>query len=507
MLETYLNKIPVSTTTQALLLGVTIGAITYTLFKKKTKIPPGPRPLPLIGNLLLLNSSEPLFKLLFKWRKEYGSIITLYMGNFFKMITLNNADVVNDALVKKGGDFAGRMHLHSLEVISEGYKSIAMADTTYAWKLQRKLSLQGLRQYLSGNKLEEKLHESVSRTIRLLKEKENEPVSILSYISLTVFNLLTGVCFSKSYEMGDKEFIELVSDFDTFSTEFGNGLWEDIVPLLKYWPTKKYNRLMKMFNSFLDVMYKNYHEHVQSFSEDNLKDFTDFMIYAKKQAAVDDPNIENIITDTHIVQTIADIFGAGVDTSRQTIVWTLYLLAENPEIQKKVQSEIDEILDLNQAPSVKDRSSLPYTEAVLHESMRICPVAPLSVPHTSQCDTTLGEYEIQKGTTILINTWALHMDPETWGDPEVFRPERFLDEDGSLAPKTMSWLPFSAGRRNCLGETIARPELHLILAVLLRNFTFDKAVGPSGETWTMEPASGGFTFLPPDNYMKIQSRK
>ncbi|XP_055955296.1 steroid 17-alpha-hydroxylase/17,20 lyase-like [Patella vulgata] len=203
-----------------------------------------------------------------------------------------------------------------------------------------------------------------------------------------------------------------------------------------------------------------------------MNDFTDFLINAKKQAILEDPTLESVITNRHITQTVKDIFLAGVDTTRQTMTWTILLLVTHPEIQKKVQAELDQVLDAGQAPTLRDRDRLPYTEAVLHESMRLCPVVPVGIPHTTRCDTTIGEYEIPKGTMVMINHWALHNDPEVWKDPDVFRPERFMDEDGNLAPKTMSWLPFSAGRRNCLGETIARPEMHLILALLLRNMEF-----------------------------------
>ncbi|KAK6186254.1 hypothetical protein SNE40_008325 [Patella caerulea] len=503
MLETYLKQIPLSLTTQALLLGLTVGLVTYYIFgKKKYKLPPGPWCLPLLGNILAMNSSVPFYRTLLDWKKKYGPAVTIYMGPV-RCIMLNDADTVNEAFVKKGADYAGRFPMYSMEVLTEGYKDIVFADVSPAWKHLRKIALQGLRQYLYGSKLEEKVFDSASKVMRRLKEEEGKPIDIQKYIGLLVCNLLHGVCFNKSFDIDDKFFLKLLDMFEKSNSEFGSGFWEDIIPPLRKCPTGKFKRIMKLFADFLDFIRNEFETHKANFSEDDMKDFADYLIHARRQAAIEDPEIENVITDVHLVQTCSDIFSAGIDTTRQTMIWTIMLLVTHPEIQKKVQAELDQVINAGQAPTLKDRERMPYTEAVLHESMRLCPVVPLGLPHATRCDTTLGEYEIPKGTMVMVNHWALHNDPETWKDPEIFRPERLLDADGKLAPKTMSWLPFSAGRRNCLGETIARPEMHLMLAILLRNFTFRC---PDGKTIDMTP-DGSLTFLPRKSEMIVEERK
>ncbi|XP_050395453.1 steroid 17-alpha-hydroxylase/17,20 lyase [Patella vulgata] len=503
MLESYLTQIPLSLTTQALVLGLTVGVVTYYTFgKKKYKLPPGPWSPPLLGHIFAMNSSTPLYRQLLGWRKKYGPAITIYMGPI-RCIILNDAETVNEALVKKGADYAGRFKTFSVETFTSGYKDIAMADVSPAWKHLRKISLQGLRQYLYGSKLEEKVFDSTSKVMRRLKEEEGKPIDIQKYIGLLVCNLLHGVCFNKSFDINDKQFLELLHVFESTNNDIGNGFWEDIIPPLRRFPTAKFKRIMGTFDIFLNFIRDEYAAHKDNFSEDNMKDFTDYLIHARRQAIQEDPEIENVITDEHLVQTCSDIFSAGIDTTRQTINWTILLLIQHPEIQKKVQAELDQVLDAGQAPTLIDRERLPYTEAVLHESMRLCPVAPLGLPHATRCDTTIGEYEIPKGTMVMINHWALHHDPENWKDPEIFRPERLLDSDGKLAPKSMSWLPFSAGRRNCLGETIARPEMHLMLAILLRNFTFRC---PEGKTVDLTP-DGSMTFLPRKSDIIAEARK
>ncbi|KAK6186245.1 hypothetical protein SNE40_008318 [Patella caerulea] len=503
MLETYMKMVPLSLTTQALLLGVTVGLVTYYTFgKKKYKLPPGPWCLPLIGHLFAMNSSTPFYRQLLEWRKKYGPSMTIYMGPI-RCVVLNDVETVNEALVKKGADYAGRFKTYSVEVFTSGYKDIAMADVSPAWKHLRKIALQGLRQYLYGSKLEEKVFDSTCKVMRSLKEEEGKPIDIQKYIGLLVCNLLHGVCFNKSFDINDKQFLRLLHVFEYTNKEVGNGFWEDIIPPLRRYPTAKFKRIIETYNIFMNFIRDEYAAHKDNFSDDDMKDFTDYLIHARRQAILEDPEIENVITDEHLVQTCSDIYSAGIDTTRQTIYWTILLLIAHPEIQKKVQAEVDHVIDAGQAPTLNDRERLPYTEAVLHESMRFCPIAPFGFPHATRCDTTIGEYEIPKGTMVMINHWALHNDPETWKDPEIFRPERLLDDDGNLAPKTMSWLPFSAGRRNCLGETIARPEMHLILAILLRNFTFRC---PEGKTIDLTP-DGSLTFLPRKSDVIVEARK
>ncbi|ESO98348.1 hypothetical protein LOTGIDRAFT_231412 [Lottia gigantea] len=507
MLVEYMDKIPLSYTSQALVLAAIVGYVTYKLLKKKHKLPPGPRGLPLVGSLLtIMGSKIPMYKFMFNLKKEYGQIVTVQLGPV-KMIVLNGPDVVKETLIKKGRDTSGRMKTHSIRVLSDNFKSIVASDATPTWKIQRKLALQGMRQYLSGKNLEEKLFESTTKVIQLMKQKVGEPTDITKYMSLVVFNMLHGVCFSKRFDLEDELFIKLLNNLDKFGEEISTGVLEDIVPLLKYWPTKRFQRIIHYHHSNVNFIRSEFEAHKENFSEGNLKDVTDFLIHARNQEALEDPTIKTLITDEHLVHTISDVFGAGVDTSRQSLTWTIYLLVENPRVQKAAQDEIDNVLSVDQQPTLRDRERLPYTEAVLHESLRMHSPAPMGVPHCTTADITIGGYDIPKGSTLFTNFWALQMDPEVWGDPEVFRPERFLDEDGKLAPKNASWMPFSAGRRNCLGETIARPELHLILTLLLRNFSFSKGEHPEGKPWSIDPASeGGFLSKPPSNFIVVTSR-
>ena len=155
----------------------------------------------------------------------------------------------------------------------------------------------------------------------------------------------------------------------------------------------------------------------------------------------------------------------------------LYLI-HNPGVQQKLHQELDQVIGTERLPELRDKKKLPYLEATITETLRISSLGPLALPHKTTVDTTLQGYSIPKNTTVLTNLWSLHHDPEIWFDPNTFMPERFLDKEGNFVPpKADRFLSFSAGHRNCIGESLARIEIFLILARLLHSVRFEN---PSG---------------------------
>ena len=162
-------------------------------------------------------------------------------------------------------------------------------------------------------------------------------------------------------------------------------------------------------------------------------------------------------------------------------------MAAYPEIQAKVQEEVDNVVSSRELPKLCHRSQLSYTEAVLYECMRLAPIAPTAIPHRTTRDNSVAGYDVPKDTMVIINIWALHHDATAWDNVDKFIPERFLNADGKMGPKPDSWLPFSAGRRVCLGETVAKPELHLIFAALMQQFSWR---APNGVNIDLTPQGG-----------------
>ena len=147
------------------------------------------------------------------------------------------------------------------------------------------------------------------------------------------------------------------------------------------------------------------------------------------------------------------------------------------QIQEKIQSEID-VVTGNRMPKLSDRPKLVYTEATMYETFRLAISSPVGLPHSTQRNTTVGGYHVPKGTMVLVNLWSLHNDPDYWESPEKFRPERFIEVDGTLKNKGLkSWYPFSAGKRSCLGDFVAKPQFLLTMACLLKQYKFSLRPG------------------------------
>ncbi|GIY91471.1 cytochrome P450 2J2 [Caerostris extrusa] len=140
-----------------------------------------------------------------------------------------------------------------------------------------------------------------------------------------------------------------------------------------------------------------------------------------------------------------DLFGAGSETVRTSILWFIYCMAAFPDVQKRVQKEIMEVLGSERRPEYLDLKSMPYTHTVIMEIMRWKTIVPLNLMHCTVADTTVGGYDIPKGTIVIANFGNVHHDPRYWKEPEKFKPERFLSEDGKSIVKSSNFMPFSLG--------------------------------------------------------------
>ncbi|XP_070574470.1 steroid 17-alpha-hydroxylase/17,20 lyase-like [Ptychodera flava] len=431
--------------------------------------PPGPRGLPFIGSIGAL-ATDPIYKIT-DLAKKYGDIYSLKVGRK-RIIVLNNIELVREALVKKQKAFAGRSFVYSLDLFSEGGEDIILGNFTEKWKTLRKIAHQAIRNYASGHKLENLVtKDAFPRLKKAIEDNDGEPFDPQPLLLLFVCNVMATMCFGQNYELDDTEFKDILKFIKDVNESFGNGLLADFVPIFKYIPTKSLREFKKISNMWISLIRSKVDEHKIKKQEGNVFDLVDDVMKIQAQAEAAGEDQADSLTDVNVRQIVSDIFLAGIDTTMTTMNWCIAYLVNYPDVQTKVQEEIDDVVG-QRLPVLSDKGKLTYCEAVIHEVMRIRTVLPVSLPHETIEDTSVGGYNVPKGTQIWTNLWKLHNDEKYWKEPEKFRPERFLHEDGRALPKQDSFLPFSAGRRVCVGDVLAKNEMLLIFTCLFEQFTF-----------------------------------
>jgi len=209
----------------------------------------------------------------------------------------------------------------------------------------------------------------------------------------------------------------------------------------------------------------------------------------------------NYYTDEQFVVVCMDLFMAGSETTSNTLEFAILYMILHPEVQEKVQTEIDSVIGQNRFPSMLDKPKMPFTEATLLETQRMANVVPIIIRSPTE-STTLGGYHIPKDTVGVINFHAMHMSKEEWDEPEKFQPERFLDNHGNVI-NANKILPFGSGKRSCLGEVLAKATLFTFFTTFLQKFSVSQS--PNHSPAEMK-AVLGFTLSPKPYHALVTPR-
>lgn len=210
----------------------------------------------------------------------------------------------------------------------------------------------------------------------------------------------------------------------------------------------------------------------------------------------DDPDFG----DSQLNHLLADIFGAGLDTTMTTIRWTLLYVALDPRVQKQLRQEFDEILPKGHAVTMEYYESLVYLRACISEAQRIRSVVPMGLPHGTTAATDLADFHIPRNAMVLPLQWAVHMNPDEWPEPDLYKPERFTD----TATNRQHFMPFQTGKRMCLGDDLAKMLLFLLTGNLLRRFQLSVSV--DGREMLLRGVDG-FTLTPPPHKFLIEEEE
>jgi len=461
--------------------------VSYCIQLKRLKeYPPGPWPLPIIGNLHLI-SSEP-HKALSRLGKKYGPVMSFSFGSQ-RFVVIQGIKEARETLITKGLSFAGRPQDNFAgQLISHGNKDILFADYNPALKAMRKIAHGALKAYGDGLvELEHSVLEEAEALFKRFDLKNGEGLDPRNDLGLSVTNVICAIIFGKRYSEDDEDFHFILKAKELIiSTDFTAPF--NYIPILRILPNASLDNLklgLEMRDSFLNKLFE---EHKKTFDPNNLRDFTDFVLSEVKQLEMESKTFQGLVDDENLQQILSDLFMAGVETTTTVLTWCFAYLARYPDVQKRVAEERKIIIG-DRMPRLSDRGSLNYFEAVVQETLRMGSVTPLSAPHKTVNDTECNGHKIPADTQVWYNVWSIHHDENEWNEPYCFKPERFLDNEGKLMRTTnQSFLPFGAGRRVCIGEALARMELFVFLSNILWKYD----IVPDGDLPDLEGDCGLF---------------
>ncbi|XP_004580087.2 cytochrome P450 2C5-like [Ochotona princeps] len=478
----------------AVLLLLALSCLLLLTFWKQSsgrgKLPPGPTPFPIIGNILQLDVKD-ISKSLTNFSKVYGPVYTLYFG-MKPTVVLHGYEAVKEALIDLGEEFAGRGSFPMAEKINKGLGIIFSKGKI--WKDTRRFSIMTLRNFGMGKRsIEDRVQEEARCLVEELRKTNASPCDPTFILGCAPCNVICSIIFHNRFDYKDKEFITLMEKLND-TIRILSSPWLQVCNnfpyLLDYLPGS-HNTLVKNLNYTHNFIMKRVKEHQKSLDINNPRDFIDCYLI-KMEKDKNNPQLD--LSYESLVITVADLFAAGTETTSTTLRYSLLLLLKHPEVTAKVYEEIERVIGRDRSPCMQDRSRMPYTDAVIHEIQRFINLLPSNLPHAVTCDIKFRDFFIPKGTTIITSLTSVLHDEKEFSNPNVFDPGHFLYESGNFK-KSDYFMPFSAGKRICVGEGLARMELFLFLTTILQNFKLKSLVDPKDLDVTA--VFNGFVSVPP----------
>ncbi|KAJ1149058.1 hypothetical protein NDU88_001877 [Pleurodeles waltl] len=453
---------------------------------KYRTFPPGPRPLPLIGNLHIMNMKKPYLTLL-ELSKKYGPVFSIQMG-MKKAVVLAGYETVKDALINHAEEFGERARIPIFQKMDKGNGLILSNGEN--WKVMRRFTITTLRDFGMGKStIEDKVIEECSFLIEHFDSFKGQPFENTMVMNASIANIIVAILLGQRYDYQDPTFMRLLSLVNENIRLLGSPMVSlyNVFPFIGFLPGS-HKTILKNVEELLSFIRNTFVEHLGQLDANDKRSYIDvFLAKQKEEMSTPDTYFHN----KNLLAVVRNLFSAGMETTSTTLRWGFLLMMKYPGVQKKVQEEIERVLGSAQA-KYEHRKTMPYTDAVIHEIQRFSNILPMSLPHETASDVIFKGYFIPKGTLVTPLLASVLQDERHFEKPKQFYPEHFLDSEGRFLKKD-AFMPFSAGRRVCAGETLARMELFVFFTSLLQKFNF--CLAPGVTDLDLTPAEG-FTTPP-----------
>ncbi|KAL3732863.1 hypothetical protein ACJRO7_022387 [Eucalyptus globulus] len=443
----------------------------------KRNLPPAPPSLPIIGHLLLIK--EPVHRTLLSLSDRYGPVLSLSFGSR-PVVVVSSPSAAEECFTRNDVILANRPCMLAGEIMAYGNTTIGTAPYGPHWRNLRRLTA---LEILSPHRLAGSLairQEEVRLLVRsLYKATSSGPggcfarVEMRSKLQELSFNIIMRMISGKRYSgfavnAGDAEvarrFREVIEEkFELSGTDPG-----DYLPVLRKVVDFKGREqrmvdVAKRCDVILQGMIDKHRSRRKRSDADGVRE--------DESKTMIDTMLSEGYSDDIIKGQISSMLSAGTDTSAVTIEWAMSLLLNHPDVMKKAQAELDDVVGRDHLVDEADTHKLPCLHNIINEALRLFPPGPLLMPHESAEDCTVSGFDVPRGTMILVNAWAIHRDPKVWDDPTSFKPERYEGLEGDHVYRL---LPFGMGRRSCPGVGLANRVVSLALAALIQCFKWER---------------------------------
>lgn len=460
--------------------------------KSAEKLPPGPPSWPIIGHLHLLGKLP--HRNLGLLSQRYGPLMSLRLGSVATVI-VSDAEMAQQFLKTHDHVFSSRPAARCAKSLF--YNSVDMIFSPYGqyWKHVRRICVSELLSTKSIESFRFQREEEISVMIRFLLEEcgrvSNPVVDVSKTVSAVAVDIICRMAFGRKYSneeaYDDRGFGEMIKEFGFLLGAFDIG---DFIPYLGWMDLQGLRRRQKVIHKRADAFYERLiEEHlVQTDQPRETRDFVDVLLAVSQQ---NDGEV-NLRRD-NIKAILTDMLHAGSDAPYAALEWAMSELLRRPLVMKKAQEELKTVVGLNRKVREADLPHLVYLQAVVKETLRLYPPAPLMAPHESMESCTVSNYEIPAKTRVIVNAWAIGRDPTSWEDAEEFKPDRFMQGPNSCVDvrgQDFQLLPFGSGRRGCPGMQLGLLIFEFVLAQLLHCFDWRLPNGVEGTDLDMNENFG-----------------
>ncbi|GBM61724.1 Cytochrome P450 2C38 [Araneus ventricosus] len=456
---------------QPLLVAVCILVVTFLLldwWRKNSNLPPGPWGVPILGYYPFLKETHLDFTRL---SKKYGKVFSFRTVGGRLIVVLNGHKAIKEVLINRAEEFIGRPH--GTNIVSWMSDGIGITqEEGQPWNEQRRFFLQTAKNFGFGKQeFEHHIHDEIKILLQELRKFDGKPNDLRFHLAYTFNSIVSKVLFNRKFDK-NTSFKRNLTSMNQMVQIF-TGVLHMLIGFPFYFAThilgnKEIPEGRKEVRKFVDEVVD---EVKRNYDPSNPNSYIDCYLQQMDELKKKGKLQESSFTDLRLKANAFNLFFEGTESVSSTVAKLLVELSKHPDVQKKIQEELDSVVGRERLPSWTDKPNLPYLDATIQELSRVAALFLVLTMYSNFKETTIEGYRIPERSAIVSNLYSIHFDPELFPNPEKFDPGRFLNSEGKRIKVEGGPYLFGLGKRSCIGESLAQAEIFLLIGSLLQSFT------------------------------------